>query len=1055
MKHKLYNRLLSLALALGLVVGMLPGMTFAGAVDSDATALQSQVEQIAEPTEEPETVSEESSQAEATPAPESSQVEETPAPTEEPVQEPENNEDTESAFIPPVNYTNVAPLFANLLKGVSTMGINTLADTPDTTESTQTDGLFLDKDSVATENGRGATITLNSYITGKVTTTSEKVPTDIVLVLDQSGSMAYDFGGGSHWEYTAVYQLNHNRTYYAGENHVRVTWCDDCQAWTNGCYDEGALWWKEHHPGTKYTPKTSANDNTSGRVQFYSYTEITNPSVPALDALTDAVESFVDSVEKEAIENEVDHRIAIVGFSSDEYDNTELLTGVTIRQGNTWYGTTPFINDRWLGTGYFPTGYAQNGVQYGNITQQQYRNALQDVSTEAGRTSVANAINALTAYGGTSTDDGLAMAKNIFDNQQATTEERNRVVIVFTDGTPSGNGSTFNSTVANNAINSAKSLKQSGVTVYTVGIFDGADGDPSTLPNNNDNGSNRENRFMHLVSSNYPNASSMTSTGGKAELEGDESYFLSAADSASLSEIFQKINDQITGEASVDLDKTTEMRDVVSQYFTAPVEGTVRVYTEDYKGTNDTEDNTIHDSWINKQEITNQVDIDITGKTVTVKGFDYSKYFVSNTARPDPDSEDDTTADFYGKRLVVEFTVNAETEFWGGNGVPTNEDSSGIYHPNDEGGYDEMATYPVPTVDVKLNEFSVQAKDQNVYYNGSTPALTDLYIPVADFNPNNWTTDFVNLTYSFTNTSTTVSNTTDGTYGITATLSPTATGTYKDKTAADTASVNVFKPEITWKDTTKDAGTDLTVLQLGTTDQNLDSEAWAHTAEDETKNYSTNVTMFGEEPTLTYTFTKESGGSLSTSLATDEHVKVGVAINDTSVGADVVTFLWTTNTEGSSGCTAACDNPNPEYQFRIHVGNGDLTIVKQISGDAASYDNAVFDFKIEAENGMVYYIHLDASSGEAQDTINLPSGTYTVTELDNLNYTPEGAKVQKVTVGGDDATVTFTNNSTPTKIPSDSGATQNIPKWNSNNLVGWKPDETIVDGNVQTDETSN
>lgn len=1054
MKHKLYNRLLSLALAVGLVVGMLPGVTFASAVDSDATALQSQVEQIAEPTEEPETVSEESSQAEATPtpAPESSQVEETPAPSQEPVQEPENNEDTESAFIPPVNYTNVAPLFANLLKGVSAMGINTLADTPDTTESTQTDGLFLDKNSVATKNGRGATITLNSYITGKVTTTSEKVPTDIVLVLDQSGSMAYDFGGGSHWEYTAVYQLNHNRTYYAGENHVSVTWCDTCDAWTSGCNDNW-VWdsflnghW-EHEPGTVYTPKTSANDNTSGHVQFYSYTEITNPSVPALDALTDAVESFVDSVEKEAIENDVDHRIAIVGFSSDGYSNTELLTGVTIQQGNTWYGTTPFINT-WYGTGYFPTGYAQNGVQYGNITQQQYRNALQDVSTEAGRTSVANAINALTAYGGTSTDDGLAMAKNIFDNQQATTEERNRVVIVFTDGTPSGSGSTFNSTVANDAINSAKSLKQSGVTVYTVGIFDGADGDPSTLPNNNDNGSNRENRFMHLVSSNYPNASSMTSTGGKAELEGDESYFLSAADSASLSEIFQKINDQITGEASVDLDKTTEMRDVVSQYFTAPVEGTVRVYTEDYKGTNDTEDNTIHDSWINKQEITNQVDIDITGKTVTVKGFDYSKYFVSNTARPDPDSEDDTTADFYGKRLVVEFTVNAETEFWGGNGVPTNEDSSGIYHPNDEGGYDEMATYPVPTVDVKLNEFSVQAKDQNVYYNGSTPALTDLYIPVADFNPNNWTTDFVNLTYSFTNTSTTVSNTTDGTYGITATLSPTATGTYKDKTAADTASVNIFKPEITWKDTTKDAGTNLTQLTLA--GENLVSKVWKHA--DTVANANN---MFGEEPTLTYTFTNESGGSLSTSLATDEHVKVGVAINGTSVGTDVVTFDWAENPE-SSGCTA-CTKPD-SYQFRIHVGNGDLTIVKKIGdGTSGSYDNAVFDFKIEAENGMVYYVHLDASSGEAQDTITLPSGTYTVTELDNLNYTPVSEKVQEVTVGGDDETVTFTNNSTPTKIPSDSGATQNNPddEWDGNSIVAWKPDDNIKDGDVQTDETSN
>ena len=66
-----------------------------------------------------------------------------------------------------------------------------------------------------------------------------------------------------------------------------------------------------------------------------------------------------------------------------------------------------------------------------------------------------------------------------------------------------------------------------------------------------------------------------------------------------------------------------------------------------------------------------------------------------------------------------------------------------------------------------------------------------------------------------------------------------------------------------------------------------------------------------------------------------------------------------------------------------------------------------------------------------------------------------GEKVKKVTVGGEDATVTFTNNSTPTKIPSDSGATQNIPKWNSNNLVGWKPDDNIKDGNVQTDETSN
>ena len=92
---------------------------------------------------------------------------------------------------------------------------------------------------------------------------------------------------------------------------------------------------------------------------------------------------------------------------------------------------------------------------------------------------------------------------------------------------------------------------------------------------------------------------------------------------------------------------------------------------------------------------------------------------------------------------------------------------------------------------------------------------------------------------------------------------------------------------------------------------------------------------------------------------------------------------------------------------------------------------------------MVYYVHLDASSGTAQDTITLPTGEYTVTELDNLNYTPEGAKVQKVTVGGDDATVTFTNTPTPSKIPSDSGATQNLPDWDDNGNLAWLKDEDL------------
>src|SRR5699024_239000 len=102
-----------------------------------------------------------------------------------------------------------------------------------------------------------------------------------------------------------------------------------------------------------------------------------------------------------------------------------------------------------------------------------------------------------------------------------------------------------------------------------------------------------------------------------------------------------------------------------------------------------------------------------------------------------------------------------------------------------------------------------------------------------------------------------------------------------------------------------------------------------------------------------------------------------------------------------------------------------LTITKQIEGETFGDGRDDFSFKIiSKDDGTVYYVHINGANSE---TITLPTGEYTVTELDNLNYTPQGNSVQEVTVGGNDATVTFTNNSTPTKIPSDSGATQNNP----------------------------
>lgn len=129
-----------------------------------------------------------------------------------------------------------------------------------------------------------------------------------------------------------------------------------------------------------------------------------------------------------------------------------------------------------------------------------------------------------------------------------------------------------------------------------------------------------------------------------------------------------------------------------------------------------------------------------------------------------------------------------------------------------------------------------------------------------------------------------------------------------------------------------------------------------------------------------------------------------------------------------------------------------LTITKQIEGETFGDGRDDFSFKIiSKDDGTVYYVHINGANSE---TITLPTGEYTVTELDNLNYTPQGNSVQEVTVGGNDATVTFTNNSTPTKIPSDSGATQNLPNWeNTDDKLTWQKDEDL-DGEPDT-TTSN
>ena len=972
MKHKLYNRLLSLALALGLVVGMLPGMTFAGAVDSDATALQSQVEQIAEPTEEPETVSEESSQAEATPAPapesseeESSQVEETPAPTEE----PENTEDTESQLRPAVNFTNAGPLVmppvtiglagatASMFRAPANNAIgntdNSTGNEPITNENVET---TKEVTSIGTEEDPEYQIKLEAYTKGTVSGGSVSVPADIVLVLDESGSMDYYIGS------SPVYssELNQNQTYYmvTDSSYQEITYSSWRRSW-------GYSYWGSW---TSITPTTGPDDKNSRHTQLYE--SVTTRE----NAIVNAVNDFLEDI---AADNAnlpagvTGHRVGMIGFS-DEYINSG------------WYNSGAHI--------------------------------IRDLTTDLSGIST----NTLDTDGGTYIDFGLQLVDDVFNNgaQVVEGEERNRVVVIFTDGSPgSGNGYASDERHAAQAVNTANNIKKSveaggcGATVFTVGIFDGADpSDTNSLSN----------KYMNGMSSNYPNATGNNYNGsinlGTRVEDGD--YYLSASNTEALNEIFEKISDSTTS-PSVPLGENAQVIDEVTQYFDLPADGAqVTLQVADYLG----KDDNGNDLW-GQPENARGVTAKIDGQKVVVTGFDFDSNYI--TEQPKPDTTNDR-----GRKLIITFTITPDEEFWGGNQVPTNvTESSGV--SDSEG--TTVENFPVPDpVDVPLNEIDLQDQIYNIYYKGAVPTSDEIHSDVIDF-PNDWRTEFVNLTYSPDTTD--VDNAQDGTYNLAATLSPKYEGTQSAKNDNATVTVNVFKPVIEWTDSTQETDTQLTEALLNS---HKVSEKWMHGNTD-----SANVTMFEETPpTLIYGFTDANNDSnlVNTSLNAEKHVKVTVKIGDEDI-TSVVNFEW----QAGDGCVG-CTDPNegtPKYQFRIHVGNGDLTIVKQISGGAGPYDNAVFDFKIEAENGMVYYVHLDASSGTAQDTITLPTGEYTVTELDNLNYTPEGAKVQKVTVGGDDATVTFTNTPTPSKIPSDSGATQNLPDWDDNGNLAWLKDEDL------------
>ena len=563
---------------------------------------------------------------------------------------------------------------------------------------------------------------------------------------------------------------------------------------------------------------------------------------------------------------------------------------------------------------------------------------------------------------------------------------------MFTDGIPGQSG--YDSGVADDAIRAADTTKTTyGADVYAIGIFDGADATKSEWGNKD---ADKGNYFMQRLSSNNGTPQS-------------PSYYLTASNSSELNAVFDSIS-QTTGSSKLDLDETTVVKDVLTQYFTFP-EGfsaeDVEIYTQAYDGTE-------FEGQLS-EETTAQASIDSTTGAVSVTNYDFSTHFISENGR-DKDNPN-ASGDYHGEKLIIRFTIVPKEEFWGGNLVPTNNvEKSGVYESDEN--LVENFPEPVP-VDVPLKEISLTAKDQNIYYSNTAPTAEELVNKITP--PDDWRTDYVNrdIVYKVDEN---VSNTEDGSYTVTATLKPKYDGTEPPSTSEPvTARVNVFKPVVTWKDTTQDTNTAVDK----SFDGNKVSTVWKH---GETE--ANSVLMHGTEPTLSFTFAQADSNAIPDTLTQELHVKVASVTANTQNLSSVTTFAWTANAD-SEGCSSTCVNPNPEYQFRIHLATGSLTITKKLTSfNSTMGSDATFIFEITNDKGQVWYRYLTFDkTGSATITMeNLPAGTYTVKELASAGYQLASGSdtISRIAVGGSDSgTASFTNQSTGGDNPGDQSIVRN------------------------------
>lgn len=381
-----------------------------------------------------------------------------------------------------------------------------------------------------------------------------------------------------------------------------------------------------------------------------------------LNMLKSSVKAFISQLVTAEKEHGTNYRVAIVTFSNGS-DNT-LLWQYT---GTGYYKGTSFV------------GYKNRGGSYGS--------ALQGVNTSL-NTSVVDKLSPPSVSGATNTQLGMELAAGILSSSNANythperADYRNAAVVLFTDGKPENlTGNTVK--VANEAIKYSANCKTLGADVYTVGLkvaFETEYDSPYYFTTN---------KFMSVLSSNYPKATDLTITGAQTS----NRYFYSADNQSQLTGIFQKIcTTTVAGKTdsattNVTLNADSVLRDEITDSFDAR---SAAVEVSFLPGTTSDGSNFVFNKALTEAEFEAKTGSNISaelsadGKTVTVTGFDYSKYYIAYS-HP-------------GYKMLVSINGVLLNDGVSGEQLPTNAENSGIYKT----AADTEATneFEVPTVNV-------------------------------------------------------------------------------------------------------------------------------------------------------------------------------------------------------------------------------------------------------------------------------------------------------------------------------------------------------------------